>query len=61
MTQIDLVQKLKDYAERRHISHSRFAKMLGVNPNTLGQWLQGHRKLRKDECDRVENFFKTNK
>jgi len=61
MTQVDLIQQLKSFAERKRVSHSRLAKMLGVNPNTLGQWLQVHRKLRKDECDRLENFLKANK
>lgn len=58
MAQVDLINKLKDYAEKRKISHKRMAKTLGVHPNTLGQWLQGHRKLRLDECERIENFFK---
>lgn len=58
MAQKDLIAQLKDYAEKRKISHNRMAKSLGIHPNTLGQWLQGHRKLRIDECERIENFFK---
>lgn len=58
MAQADLINLLKEYAEKRKVSHSRMAKNLGVHPNTLGQWLQGHRKLRADECERIETFLK---
>ena len=58
MAQVDLIQKLNEYGEKRHMSHKRLAKTLGVHPNTLGQWLQGHRKLRVDECTKIENLLK---
>lgn len=61
MGQQDLLQGLNDYLAKRRISHKNLAKALGVSPGTLGQWLQGHRKLRRDECDRLENFLKKDK
>ena len=58
MAQKDLIAQLKEFAEKRKISHKRLAKTLGIHPGTLSQWLQVHRKLRVDECERIENFFK---
>ncbi len=61
MAQNDLIQKLVEFREKKKMSHKRLAHMLQISPNTLGQWFQGHRKLRADECTRLENFFLKNK
>ncbi len=53
-----LLQELREYAAKRRLSHGSLAKALGVSFVTLNQWLQGHRKLREDECQRIENLFK---
>jgi transcriptional regulator with XRE-family HTH domain len=56
--QSDLIDRLKEYRVKRHISHGALAKKLGINSNTLGQWLEGHRKLRPNECQKLEDFLK---
>ena len=53
-----LLEKLKQYAGRNNVSHKRLGRSLGVSNVTLAQWLNGHRKLRPDECHRIEVFLK---
>ncbi len=61
MSQEDLIRKLAEYKQKKNMSHKRLANTLQISTNTLGQWLQAHRKLRADECTRIENFLAKNK
>ena len=56
-TQANLIERLKQFRAKRKMSHSSLAKLLGIHPNTLGQWLCEHRKLRQDECVRIEKLI----
>ena len=56
--QKNLLQGLREHGAKRRMSHQRLAKALGVSPGTLSQWLEEHRKLRQDECQRIEKFLK---
>lgn len=56
-TQAKLLERLKVYRTQKKISHASLAKKLGISPGTLGQWLCQHRKLRLDECIRIEKLI----
>ena len=56
-TQAKLLERLKTYRAQKKISHASLAKKLGISPGTLGQWLCQHRKLRLDECVRIEKLI----
>ena len=58
MNQSDLLQQLKDFSTKKKMSHQRLAKSLGISFVTLNQWLNGHRKLRINECQLVEKLIK---
>lgn len=55
--QADLLKRLTDYQTQKRLSQKMLAKQLGVAPLTMAQWLEGHRKLRPKECDRLETFL----
>lgn len=56
-TQAKLLERLKVFRAQKKISHASLAKKLGISPGTLGQWLCQHRKLRLDECLKIEKLI----
>lgn len=55
MSYVDII---KDLMVERNLSQEKFAKTIGVNQTTVGQWLLGKKKPSYDNIEAICKIFK---
>lgn len=54
-----VLQRAKDFIDELGLPVTRFAKCVGLSPDTIRQWLAGTLKLRESNVNRIDNFLKS--